>query len=410
MRILLFTAYFPPDTGSAAHLFYELGGELVARGHQVRVITNMPGYHAVDADERYQGKRWLKESVDGMDVYRMASLRLSPTSMVGRALWQFGMALAFFVMGMFIPKGDIALVYSPPLTLGFSAWGLRILRGTKIILNVQDLFPQSIIDLGLLNNPHIIRIFEWMEQFIYKRSNKVVVHSSGNQRHVLSRGGNPDRVLVVPNWVDTDFIQPGERQNEFREAHNYNDEFLVSFAGVLGYSQDLDVILGAAKQLKEHPQIKWILVGDGVEKERLQEKAIELELMDCVQFLPMQPREKYPAILHASDVCLATLHAEVKTPVVPSKILSIMAAGKPVVAAMDLSGDAPRLIADANCGFSTPPGDAGVLAEAVLRLYKDQDLCVELGANGRRYAEERLSKQACVSHYECMIEEKLQPG
>ncbi len=408
MRILLLTAYFPPDTGSAAHLFYELGCELVSRGHQVQVITNMPGYHAVGADDRYLGKRWVKESLDGMDVYRIASLRLSPTSMVGRAMWQFGMAFAFFLVGLFVPKVDISLVYSPPLTLGFSAWGLRILRGIKFIFNVQDLFPQSIIDLGLLRNPQIIRIFEWMEKAIYECSNKVAVHSTGNQKHVVGRGGEPRHVKVIPNWVDTDFIQPGERQNEFRAAYNFGDDFLVSFAGVLGYSQDLDVILEAAKRLRDHDHIKWILVGDGVEKERMQGKARESDLLNLVHFLPMQPREKYPAILHASDVCLATLRAEVKTPVVPSKILSIMAAGKPVVAAMDLSGDAPKLIADAQCGFSTPPGDAAALAEAVLKLYTDRDLCAQVGANGRQYAEEHLSRKACVLHYERMIMEVLQ--
>ncbi len=410
MRILLLTAYFPPDTGSAAHLFYELGCELVSRGHQVQVITNMPGYHAVGADDRYQGKRWLKESLDGMDVYRIASLRLSPTSMVGRAMWQFGMAFAFFLVGLLVPKADISLVYSPPLTLGFSAWGLRIFRGIKFIFNVQDLFPQSIIDLGLLRNPQIIRIFEWMEKTIYKRSNGVAVHSTGNQEHVVRRGGEPKHVQVIPNWVDTDFIQPGERQNEFRAVNNFGDDFLVSFAGVLGYSQDLDVIIDAAKLLRGQDQIQWVLVGDGVEKERMQAKARELELLNRVHFVPMQPREKYPAILHASDVCLATLRAEVTTPVVPSKILSIMAAGKPVVAAMNLSGDAPKLISDAQCGFSTPPGDATALAEVVLKLYTDRDLCAQVGANGRQYAEEHLSRKACVSHYERIIMEILQSG
>ncbi len=408
MRILLLTAYFPPDTGSAAHLFYELGVELVVRGYQVTVVTNMPGYHALEGLERYQGKLLSREAVDGMDVYRVASLRLSPTSMIGRAFWQFGMALTFLVVSLFLSKHDVVLVYSPPLTLGLSALGLRLLRGTRFILNVQDLFPQSIIDLGLLNNPTIIRFFEGMERFVYRSSNQIVVHSVGNQAHVVSRGAKPEVVEVIPNWVDTEFIQPGPRLNEFRESNHFADEFLVSFAGVLGYSQDLDVILEAAEELSEYPDIHWVLVGDGVEKDRTQTKAEEMGLTDCVHFYPMLPRQKYPTVLHASDICLATLRAEVKTPVVPSKILSIMAAGKPVIAAMDLSGDAPRLIEAAECGINVNPGDTQALAAAVLRLYKDERLRGAMGTNGRAYAEEQLSLIACVSRYESMIKKVAQ--
>jgi glycosyltransferase involved in cell wall biosynthesis len=149
-------------------------------------------------------------------------------------------------------------------------------------------------------------------------------------------------------------------------------------------------------------EIVFLIVGDGVEKPRLEAKAREMGLSN-VRFLPMQPRDKYPTVLHASDVCLATLHAEVKTPVVPSKILSIMAAGRPVVAALNLDGDAPRLIADARCGLCVPPEDPHALAEAVLQLYHDASLREELGRNGRQYAEEHLSLGACVDRYEELL-------
>jgi colanic acid biosynthesis glycosyl transferase WcaI len=150
-------------------------------------------------------------------------------------------------------------------------------------------------------------------------------------------------------------------------------------------------------------EILFLIVGDGVEKARLEAKAQQMGL-DNVRFLPMQPREKYPAVLHASDVCLATLHAEVKTPVVPSKILSIMAAGRPVVAAMNLDGDGPRLIAEARCGLCVPPEDPQALVQAVLKLYHDPSLRQELGRNGRRYAEEHLSLEACVGRYEELLQ------
>jgi len=407
MKVLLLTAYFPPDTGSAAHLFYELGTALVERGHRVTVLTNMPGYHAQGPLDRYKGKRWIREEINGMEVMRTACLRFPRRFMIGRALWHFSGALAFLLAGLGLPKHDVALVYSPPLPLGLTAWGLRRLRGIPFVLNVQDLFPQSIIDLGLLRNRWIIWAFEQVERFVYARATHITVHSPGNRDHVVAKGTEPERVSIIPNWVDTRFIQPGPRTNSFRREHGLDDAFVVSFAGVLGYSQDLDVVLEAARLTQSatpNPQsaILFLIVGDGVEKPRLEAKAQQMGLCN-VRFLPMQPRERYPAVLQASDVCLATLHSQVHTPVVPSKILSIMAAGRPVIAALNLDGDAPKLIAAAHCGLCVPPEDPQALADAVLRLYRDPSLRQELGRNGRRYAEEHLSLETCVARYEELL-------
>ena len=409
MRILLLTAYFPPDTGSAAHLFYELGRALVERGHEVTVLTSMPGYHALGPLEKYKGKKRIKEDMDGMEVVRVATPQPPRHLLVGRALWQFGGALAFFLAGLALPSHDVAIVYSPPLPLGLTAWGLKKLRGIPFILNVQDLFPQSIIDLGLLRNRWLIRFFEAMERFVYQQANAITVHSEGNRQHIARKLGieKAEKVRVIPNWVDTRFIQPGPRVNWFREDYNLGNAFIVSFAGVLGYSQDLDIVLEAARILKdENPQsdILFLIAGDGVERPRLEAKARQMGLNN-VRFLPMQPREKYPAVLHASDIGLVTLHAEVRTPVVPSKILSIMAAGRPVVAAMNLDGDGPRLIAEARCGLCVPPEDPRALAGAVLKLYHDASLREELGRNGRQYAEEYLSLDRCVARYQALLQQ-----
>jgi len=212
--------------------------------------------------------------------------------------------------------------------------------------------------------------------------------------------GVPARaVTVLPNWIDTEFIRPsGSRHNHFTERYHLNGEFTLSFAGVLGYSQDIDVILGAAQRLQQGPAVRFLIVGDGVEKERVQRKAEAMHL-DNVTFLPMQPRGVYPLVLHCSDAGLSTLNREVMSPVVPSKILSIMAAGKPVLACMNLEGDAPKIIREAGCGFVFPAGDDARLAQSIRKLQMSPQLCQMLGENGRRYCETHFSLTACADRY-----------
>ncbi|MFB3905240.1 MAG: glycosyltransferase family 4 protein [Acidobacteriota bacterium] len=404
MRLLLLTAYFPPDNGSAAHLFYELGTAFRDRGHQVTVITQLPGYHASGDLKPYRRKLWVRERIAGIKVVRVFVPVPPRRLMIGRALWQFSCAITFLAAALLTRRHDAVVVYSPPLPLGLTAWVLRLTKRSPYILNIQDLFPQSIIDLGLLRNRLAIRVFELMERFCYKVADRVTVHSPGNRDHILRKGGRPERTIVIPNAVDTEFIKPGPRLNGFRKEHGLgNNDFVLSFAGVIGYSQDIDVILEAAKQLNERvtggqAPITWLIVGDGVEKDRLQKKAVDFALRN-VLFLPMQSREKYPSILHASDVCLCTLHADVRTPVVPSKILSIMAAGRPVIVAMN-PGDATFLIQEAGCGVCVPPEEPVALAQAVWRLYKDPAKAETMGECGRRYADEHLSLGVFASRYE----------
>lgn len=399
MKILLLSAYYPPDTGSAAHLFYDLGGVLSKEGHDVTVVTGFPSYHAVGDLQRYRRRLWMSDvQPDGVRVVRVAVPQLFRDTAVGRGLWQFSCAAAFAMRALTLKRPDVTLVYSPPLPLALTSLLLRGLRRVPFIVNIQDLFPQSAIDLGILRNAFLIGFFRRLERTVYRRADLITVHSNGNRDHVLHCGGAAERTIVLPNWVDTEWLKPGERRNDFSREHDLDHCFVVSFAGVLGHSQDVDVILEAALTLRDEPEIVFLIVGDGVEKTRLQDRARELALPN-VRFLPMQPRETYPSLLAASDVSLATLRADVLTPVVPSKILSIMAAGRPVVAAMPPDGDAPALIREARCGQALQPGDAQTLAETLRGLYHDSQECQRLGDNGRRYAEQHLSLRVGARHY-----------
>jgi len=188
MRILLLTAYFPPDTGSASHLFYELGKSLLKSGHEVKVVTSIPGYFPSGDVSKYKHKLFMNEKLDGLDTLRIAAPKFPRHIPLTRGIWQFYLAFVFFLSLFFMKKVDVILIYSPPLTLGLTGWAVSRLKRIPVVLNVQDLFPQSAIDLGVLRNKILIKIFYCLEKFIYGKMDLVSVHSLGNKEYILSKG------------------------------------------------------------------------------------------------------------------------------------------------------------------------------------------------------------------------------
>lgn len=406
MKWLMINAYFPPEIGSASFLFHELGKKLVERGHKVTVLTGYPRYN-VDLQGlpiKYKRGLSLEEEDNGIKVIRMRTFNLPRYIAIARGIDQFITAFLFLLRGLLLKKRsfDLILVYSPPLTLGLTGMILGRVKKVPFVFNIQDLFPQSAIDLGILNNRTLIAGFEKLERYIYHKADIVTAHSEGNRNHAISKGINPKKAVTIPNWIDTDKIRPGIKENKFREEYNLANKFVVSFAGVIGYSQDLDTVIEAANYHRENKNILFLVVGDGVEKGRLQEKVKDMKL-DNVVFLPMQPKEKYELIISASDVCLVNLHKVVKTPVVPSKLLSIMAAGRPVLASLPLNGDAPKIINDSGCGICVEAGDAKGLAKALNKMVTDDQFRNECGKKGREYAEKNFSIGKCVGIYENLI-------
>ena len=404
MNILLISAYFPPDVGSTATLYRQLGAELVDRGHSVTVLTTIPRYNPLGDLSKYSGRRWMRERTDdGLDVLRIDVPTPPRKHVAGRAVWQLGVSFGIAAAGLLRERHDVALVYSPPLPLGTTALAIRRAKGTPFVFGVQDLFPQSVVDLGLLKSRLLIRLSEIAERLVYKRADALTAHSQANADHLIAKGARADRVHVVPNWVDTGALAPSESGEAFKQRHGVSGRFVVSFAGVLGWSQDVDIVLDAAAALREHTDIEWLIIGDGVRKDGAVRKSRDMRLAN-VKFLPMLPPAEYAESLSASDVCLATLVEDVKTPVVPSKILSIMGAGKPVLGAMNKGGDAPKLIFESRSGYVVPAGDHETLAQAVLDLTSDPARRRRLGENGRKYAEEHLSVQAAAQRYLAIFE------
>ena len=403
MNVLILADTFPPEIKSTAHLLFELSEDLIKKKHQVTVVTGFPKYYFNKTVKKYKKKLFLCETINGIKVIRLFCISFTRNIPIFRGLDQFLLSVIFTLGGIFSGKQDIVLTVSPPLPLGISIYLLGKIKKIPCIFNVQDIFPQSAIDLGLLKSEMLIRISELMEKFIYKKAHYITVHSEGNRDNIISKNINPEKILTIYNWVDTNLIRPTEnRNNDFRNNNNLNGKFIISFAGVIGFAQGLDVVVYCAELLKSYKDILFLLIGDGIKKNGLMEKARNMQLNN-IKFLPPQPKEIYPSILYASDICLVTLDKNVLTPAVPAKLLSVMASGRPVVASMNLKGDAPKIVESAKCGYCVEADNAMGLSKAILKLYNNPMLRDEFGQNGRKYAVKHFSRNSCTEKYEKLL-------
>ena len=409
MNVLFMTAYFPPEIGSASHLFYDLSQRLGKKGHRVTVVTTFPRRHAANVPETHHYKKFfLSEYMGYIHVIRIAELPTFRDSLFSRGLEHFFLPMALLLGGLISKKPDVIIVYSPPLPLGLAAFILSKIRKIPFVVSVQDIHPRALVDLGLLRNHIIIRMLEIMEQFIYHKAYFLTVHSEGNRKYVISKGVSNDKVFVIPNWPDTLDKSSLERPDEFRKKNGLDEKFVVTYAGIFSHSQDLETIIDCAFLLKEEKDVLFLLVGDGFQKKKLVDKANALNL-ENLRFLPFQPRENYHLLLKSSNVCLVSLRKSgVKTPVVPRKLQDIMASGCAVIANVPLDGDVPKIVEKARCGLCVESENPKELAQGILQLYRDPSLIEELGKNGKQYAEKHFSLSVCTRKYEELLVEAYQ--
>ena len=403
MDISLVTILYPPEIASGSHLIYELALSLQGRGHNVTVLTGYPRYNVKVVPPQYRRGLRMDEALDGIPVRRIRIPSLPRTSKIARGVGHFVDGLWLSVLAGATPRADAVLVFSPPLPLAWMVCLVGKARRMPVLVNIQDLFPREVVELGMLTNPLLISMFEAMERQTHRLASAVTVHSPGNREHVVHHGGRRERVHVTYNWVDTERIRPGQRHNGFARQYGLGERFVVSYAGTMGWAQDMKTIINSADRLRNHKDILFLLVGDGVEKERAQARSQELGLKNIL-WLPMQPWSLYPKVLAASDISLINLHPELRTPVVPSKLLSIMAAARPVVASIPVESDARRIVAEAGCGICVDAGDGEALAGAIQKLESDRALAREMGQRGRAFVERNFSREECVSQVETILE------
>jgi colanic acid biosynthesis glycosyl transferase WcaI len=367
-------------------------------GHQVTVLTGFPNYPKRIIFDGYRGKIFMREQIDGVNVFR-TYIYVSPNEALWSRALNFGSFCASAALGgLVVPKPDVIYCIMPPLPLGFSAEFLGLFKCAPVVVNIQDIYPDIAIALGFLRNWLVIRFFQAMERFIYRRAEAIIVISDGFKENLLGKGVVPSKIYVVPNWADPDFLRPGPKDNSFRRQLGVGDRFTLIYSGNLSHNSNLEPVIGAAELLRDRP-FAFVIVGDGVRKAQLERRAQEKQLNN-VLFLPFQPLEIYPQVLTAADMNLVTLSTQAAMASVPSKVFKIMASGRPVLAITVQGNEVHRLVSEAKCGLCVSPDDPVALAEALRYAAAHQDELERMGKNGRRYLEDHFSRPKCVAQIE----------
>jgi glycosyltransferase involved in cell wall biosynthesis len=278
------------------------------------------------------------------------------------------------------------------------------LKRTPLLFEVRDLWPAFAVAVGVLRQPVLIRASEWLERFLYQHADQVMINSPGFRAHVLERGARS--VALIPNGADITMFDPLADGAAFRRDHQLEDKFIALYAGAHGMSNDLEVVLAAADRLKALPEIAVVLLGDGKEKDRLMARAADMALPN-IYFIDPIPKTAMHLALSAADACIAILKPiPLYATVYPNKVFDYMAAGRPVVLAID--GVIREVVEAANAGIFVPPGDPGALAAALKTLAADRSMGRTLGLNGRRYLETHFDRASLADQLAALVESLVQ--
>ena len=418
-NVLILSLVFPPDSVSTAEIMADLAVDFRDQGHSVTVLTTAPHYNPDAAAEAHQPLRpfWWRllrrSDYHGIPVYHAAIPAKTPSILVRLIGW-VGFHVVSTIAGLVtVPRPDVILVPSPPLSIGLSAWIIGGLRGSRFVYNVQEIYPDIAVNLGVLKNATAIRALEALERFVYRKAAFVTVIAPRMRQRLMSKTVPPEKVGVIPNFVDLHRLTAVPRDNEFSRRLQLQDVFSVTYAGNMGPAQGLDIVIDAARLLTEAERaIRFLVIGEGTLRERLTSAAAALPLAN-VTVLPYQPSSMMPQIYSASDVCLVPQAAATGSDAIPSKVYRIMATGRPLIAITEAQSDLAALLREAQCGVSVEPGDAQQLADVVRHARDNPAEWQAMGSRGRAHVAAHYSRAVVSARYEALIRSiavRKQPG
>ncbi len=404
MRILFFSQYFPPEMGAPAARTYELARRWVSEGANVTVITAIPNHPTGVIPESYRHARLFEEDHDGIRV-----IRTWIYAAANRGVWRRSLNYASFMVSSLTQglrragDADVVVATSPQFLVGLSGLAASRMRKLPFVFEVRDLWPDSIAELGVLRDGMVLRALRRLEMMLYRKASRIVGVAHSTKDELVRRGVDPHKIEIIPNGADGEVFRDLEKYNGIRENLELGEKFVVSYVGTHGMAHGLDTVLESANRLRSNPDIAFLFVGDGAEREGLIRRARELEL-DNVHFVGVQPRERIPYYLATSDVSLVPLRRKpLFQKVLPSKLFEIMGCSRPII--LGVEGEAQEAVERAQAGLCVRPEDPDALASAILSLYRDPALADSLGRNGRAFVRENFCRDRLASTYLDLLRE-----
>ncbi len=404
MKILVVSLYYEPDRcQSNGPIIRALCEDWAEAGHEITVLASFPHYNCDEVWPEYRGRLFQRDCIGGVNVIRSYIFVPHKRSGWQRILNYLSFNISSTLAGLFAGKQDVIFVMSPPLTIGLTAYVLGLLKRIPYCYNLQDIWPEVAVKLGMLRGRRMIAFLERMEKFIYRNSLRIFAISDEFKSNLIGKGVAADKIEVIPNFTDTEFIRPMEKANAFALANGLADKFTVLYAGNVGLSQGLEVILDAAEQLKDCGEIVFVIVGEGGCRDELIAETKRRGLQN-LKLLPFQPESDVPMVYAACDVALIPLKAGITENSVPCKTYSIMAAAKPYIAGVDAGSTVWKLTDQVGCGVCVEPENGRALAEAVLRLQNDEQARQAMGQNGRQFVERNFARETITDRYRASLE------
>lgn len=402
--IVVLVPHFAPDTAPTGEVIARIVDEFIAAGRRIHIVTALPWYRTHAIEEGWTGRLIRRERTAWGSIIRVHPFPgKSKSNLLRRAIGFAGFSAIAGLCTLFaggIHRRPAAIIsMSPPLTLGLTGWLAARLRFTTAIFNIQDVFPDAAIETGAITNKRIISVARWLERVSYERSDAVVVLSEDLRDNVVAKVSprHVDKITVIPNFVDADRIVPMDRMTPYRRELNIGNELVVMYAGNVGYSQSLTMLLHAAKQM---PNITFVINGDGAARADLEQQATGLT---NIRFAGYQPRDRVGEVLASGDIHVVPLRTGLGAVSVPSKTYSILAAARPVVAAIDPGTEVTRILEHSGAGVSVAPDDEDVFTAALQSMVANIDEAREQGRKGRQWVETHVSPAAVAQSYLSLI-------
>ena len=414
MNLLVICPHFAPDVAPTGEVMTSIARQLAARGHGLHIVTSLPWYAHTRVEPGWEGKAIRREDTDWGRITRVNPFPTDKRNIPARAL-AFAGFTALAGLTALDPRvarrpgrPDGVLAMSPPLTLGAAGWLAARRWRVPFVFNIQDVFPDVAVEVGAITNPAVIRAASWLERWSYRRADAVTVLSDDLRDNLVAKirgtvADAYDRVRVIPNFVDTEAIKPADPEaGTYRQEHGLVGKQVVMYAGNVGFSQSLELVLAAARALAHRPEVAFVINGGGSARPDLERDAADLP---NVRFVDYQPKERLPEVLAAADVHVVPLRRGLARSSVPSKTYSILAAGRPVVASVDEGTEVARVVERAGAGLAVPPDDPAAFTAAVTKLLDAPEQARAMGAAGRAFVEQWVSPAAVAERYEALFEE-----